>query len=702
MMRFRQHHFKINFSRFIIIVFFFPAGLLAGTKTWTGLGGDANWLNPLNWSAAALPLANDDVLLDNGDLPGSYQVILPDLAVILRTLVIKPSPGRNIELILPASNKITDAFTVTGPGYGLELNAGAIFRNASGLASGESMHIADSFIIHDGGRYVHQTRAAHANSILKFLSTAPGTEQGVFDFDVPKASYTVSVSNRIYGSLELHSTALGTNVNYTCTGANPLLVRGNLRIGANVSMSMNLSGDNGNIQIGGDFIQEGGQLNLASAVGDHTVLRIKGGLHQAPSGTITETADGSAFIELNGDRIQEIDMAGRILREVGFRMNSSIGSVLSQPLTLPWVLEFEEGRIISSKEAMLIIDTGCRIIIDSARLTGGCVEGPMRKLGLNHEGHFLFPVGKDGILRWLELKDASGNYTVEYFHENPNRVGNRLGAGLDHISKLEYWTVTADADMSDQAKIELSFSSSQSGGVTDPNYLNVAKYQTDQWEDAGHSGITGNFIQGSVLSNNTDFEAVDYTLASVLNFENPLPLTSIELEVKEISGKAVFNWTLQSPETADHFDLFEMYEGHAIRIAQVKAHDSSTNYRWVSGDALAIGEHFFRISMTDVHGNQYVGKLVLFKKTAGNATLSWLYTWIPGGTNQLMIRSEGPDLWEYAVINMNGRAVTTGNLDLKEGYNYFTFRLETMPAGFYIFSAWDRLGRYYSLLFEKN
>ncbi len=193
-------------------------------------------------------------------------------------------------MILPATNSIINAFTVTGPGYGIELNAGAIFRNASGLSSGESLSIADSMIIRDGGRYIHQTRAAHANSILRFLSTAPGTEQGIFDFDVPRASYTISVSNRTYGSLELHATAFGSMVNYTCTGANPLLVRGNLRIGQSVSMSMNLSGANGNIQIEGDFIQEGGQLNLATGSGVNTVLRVRGNLSQSPAATITETS----------------------------------------------------------------------------------------------------------------------------------------------------------------------------------------------------------------------------------------------------------------------------------------------------------------------------------------------------------------------------------------------------------------------------
>src|SRR5580693_2285565 len=201
----KKHHYIKMISRFIIFTLLFPAVLKAGTKAWTGYAGDANWSNPLNWTGQSLPSSSDDVILDNSDIPLSFLVILPDKAVVIRTLVISPSPGRNIELILPATNITPNAFTVTGPGYGIELHAGAIFRNASGISSGESLQIADSMIIYDGGRYIHQTRSSHANNILKFLSNAPGTEQGIFDFDVPRASYTISVSNRIYGCLELHA-----------------------------------------------------------------------------------------------------------------------------------------------------------------------------------------------------------------------------------------------------------------------------------------------------------------------------------------------------------------------------------------------------------------------------------------------------------------------------------------------------------------
>jgi hypothetical protein len=684
---------------FVIFFLLFPSVLFAETKSWTGFGGNPNWSDPMNWSGAALPLSTDDVLLDNSSLTGSYQVELPDNAIIVRTILIHPSTGMTIELILPSTNVTPNACTVTGPGYGIELYAGAVFRNASGLSSGESLSIADSMIIHNEGRYIHQTRAAHANSILKFLSTAPGTEQGIFDFDVPKASYTISVSNRIYGSLELHAGALGSLVNYTCTGANPLVIRGHLRIGVNVNMTMDLNGPNGNIQLNGDFIQEGGQLNLASGIGDNTVLQARGDIYQSSASVITETSTGSPFMELNGDRRQEVSMAGKILNQVGFRMNNPAGSGLLLPLDIPWELELKQGAITSSDSAMLILDSGSVMIIDSARLTGVYVDGPLRKLGLNQD-HFLFPVGKNGNLRWLELKEATGNYTVEYFRDNPNLLGNQVGIGLDHISKLEYWSVKPDDLMNNQAKIELSFTSGQSGGVTDPNFLNIAKFQSLEWLDAGHTAITGNSIQGSVTSVNQDFAAIDYTLGSVVNFENPLPLTSINLWIRESSDKTIFGWTVETSEIPDHFDLYEEDGSQLTRIAQIKAVNLLYQYSWTNSHVLSAGNHFFRIRMVDIHGNEYSGNIVLFKKQLENTRLNWVTQGVSPWRGLLLIQTDQSDEWKYELISIQGRSIKKGSLKLEEGKNYVSFQREFISKGVYIFRAETLTGKLYSLVFR--
>jgi hypothetical protein len=701
-MGYRNHLFYKTIIALIAFSLLFEIEGLCETKTWTGFGGDASWSNPLNWSGSGLPQPTDDVLLDNTDLPVSYQVILPDLALRLKTIHIVPSPGRNIELILPASNILPDAVTVTGPGYGIELNAGAIFRNASGIASGESLSIADSLMIHDGGRYIHQTRASHANSILRILSAAPGTEQGVFDFDVPKASYTISVSNRIYGSLELHASAYGAPVNYTCSGANPLLLHGNMRIGENVNVSMNLSGNNGNILIEGDFIQEGGQFNLASGANDQTNLRIKGDLYQSSVATITETNNGNPWLELNGDRLQQIAMAGHILNQVGFRMNNKAGSSLRLPLEVSWELELDQGAIFSSAAAMLTLSPNCIILVDSTMLSGSYIDGPIRKLGLNDQEHFLFPVGSDGNLRWLELKNITGDFIVEYVRRDPADIGNALGSGLDHISKIEYWTVLGQGAQNADSKIELSFASSASGGVTDLNYLNVAKFQSGYWEDGGHTGVTGNFIQGSVVSGNADFLATQYTLASTVNLSNPLPLTKIDLEIKEVENNTVFAWTFEGPEVADHYDLYEESGGRSQVIAELKAINLQTHYTWTGQKAMKKGDHYFRVCMVDSHGKEYPGKLVLFKKAGTEPFMSWISTGGESASGKLLIESDADDSWNYEFISIRGYSICKGRLILKEGRNFLAPDTKNLSSGVYIFHAIDSFGNSHLLVFKKD
>jgi hypothetical protein len=695
-------HYTSRKTLIILFISLLPASLLAGTKTWTGFGGDMNWLDPLNWSGAALPSTTDDVVLDNSALPVSYQVILPDQAVVVKTVTIIPSPGRNIELILPSTNLASNAFTVTGPGYGIALGAGAIFRNASGISSGESLSIADSMIIYNGGRYIHQTRAAHATGILQILSTAPGTEKGIFDFDVPRASYTISVSNRTYGSLELHANAFGSTVNYTCTGANPLLVRGDIRIDTGVNISMDLSGAKGNVQVLGDFIQQGGQLNLASAAKDSTIFSVKGDLYQSPGALITESANGNPALELNGEQLQDVALAGNIQGRIGFRMNDSMGCALQLPLTLPWNLDLKAGSISSSAAAMLILSDSSDIITDSTQQTGSFINGPMRKLGLNASDHFLFPVGKDGYERWLELKNVSGNYTVEYIHADPSSLGKNMGSGMDHISKVEYWTVIADGNTGGNSKIELSFGSSLSGGVTDPNYLTIAKWQSGEWQTAGNSAITGNSVQGSVVSNAVDFTAGAYTLASTIDLENPLPLTTIDLKVSEISEKPYFRWIVSTPETPDYFDLYEIVDNRKIFMAETRAVAGQVEYDLSWDSSVAPGNHYFMVRMTDIYGNRYDGKTVLFKEEEKSVSVSWISSGSHDANNEFLITTERPQECYYEILSVDGGRVKSGRLELGSGKNYVSVANKIVSAGIYIMRVTGLSGKNYSLLFIKE
>ncbi|MBS1565791.1 MAG: hypothetical protein JST39_15490, partial [Bacteroidetes bacterium] len=177
---------------------------MALSKTWTGLGGDGRWSTAANWNNGSLPAVTDDVVLDNSIIASSYMVTLPNTAVSIRSLRLSPLAGTSIVLLLPSTNTVAPALSVNGPGYGIQIDRGGTFRNESGLSTGASLSIADSIRINSGGRYVHGSRSPSASSIVQLLSKAPGTEKGIFEYDVPgTANYDVSVTKRTYGSLVL-------------------------------------------------------------------------------------------------------------------------------------------------------------------------------------------------------------------------------------------------------------------------------------------------------------------------------------------------------------------------------------------------------------------------------------------------------------------------------------------------------------------
>jgi hypothetical protein len=679
-----------------------PVAGRSSVITWKGGGGDGQWSNPMNWTGQDLPGMADDVLLDNGDLPGSYQVLLPDVKVSVRSITITPAPGNHIELILPASNKETEAFSVTGPGYGITLNSGAVFRNACGIGSGESIQISDSLRINNGGRYIHNTRASHANSILSILSSAPGTEKGVFEFDVPRSSYTLSVSKRTYGTLELNSKAYGQTVNYTCGGSNPLSVRGDLRIGSGVNLSINLSGLNGNIIVDGDCIQDGGSLNLASAAGNSTALRIRGDLMQSPDAIMTATSEANPCVEMSGDHLQRVSAPGLWTHGICFRLNNPFGCQLEAPLSLPCRLELIQGRLISSPEHLLTLTASCTMLADSVLTSTAYVDGPLRKEGLDATPSFLFPVGKNGSLRWMELKQATGNFTVEYRNENPVSVGGTLGGGIDHISKMEYWSVVADAALPARANMELSFASPQSGAVTDPAFLNVTGYQGTEWVNAGHAGVTGNLLNGSVISDPiTHFSGTAFTLASTVDLENPLPLTIEQFEGHQKNGYIHFSWTIGSPEAADHFELLEADNGLFRVIAQIPASKNVDYYSWNDVEPLHPGSQSFKLKMTDHDGNIYNGKTITINYSADeDLKLAWIPASPSSAGDRLYVLSVKAENRQYRIIAMNGQELSRGNISWPAGASVLPFSVDMKP-GMYLFQVWDTGGKTDRLAFLK-
>jgi hypothetical protein len=243
-----------------------------GQKRWDGGGNNTQWSNDLNWFPDGIPLASDDVLLDNSLFPGSYLVELPsgNSLIDIHSLTIGTGPN-NITLLLPVTNIATTALTLSGTGDVIVIGKNGVLRNASGAASGTPVLLNGSMKILDGGRYIHQTARGNAALIDK-LSTAPGTEKGIFEFDVPgTAGYTVSLTSNTFGTLSFSATTAGGTKSYSGSGTGNLNIRGDLIIGSGAQLSSTLTAD---ILLAGN-LQADGRLNIIPVTAGSTGRSLK-------------------------------------------------------------------------------------------------------------------------------------------------------------------------------------------------------------------------------------------------------------------------------------------------------------------------------------------------------------------------------------------------------------------------------------------
>ena len=170
---------------FFILLFISITSL--AQKKWDGEAGNNQWSSALNWTGNAVPIATDNVVLDNSIVLISYNVVLPSTAVTVKTITITPSAPKTIELTLPSTNIFLPGLTVSGPGYAMTINSGGTFRNASGSNTGTAVRVIDSIRINNDGKYRHNTMSGHSTNVQQ-LATISGTESGIFELDIPAAS----------------------------------------------------------------------------------------------------------------------------------------------------------------------------------------------------------------------------------------------------------------------------------------------------------------------------------------------------------------------------------------------------------------------------------------------------------------------------------------------------------------------------------
>ncbi len=693
-------------SLLFCVTIFSSTKIFAATKTWTGLGGDGNYANASNWSAGTLPTPADDVLLDNSFVATDYTVTLPNSSITIKSLVITPSANHVIKVILPSSNLLSPALTVTGGGYGIVINSGGIFQNSSGLTSGSSLNISDSIKINNGGKYIHGTRSMHASNIVQLLAKAAGTENGTFEFDVPGTqSYSISLSNRTYGNLIFSAAAAGGNRNYFATGSNTLTVNGDLQINAGITFNMQIGGTNGNIIVKRNFIQNGGTFNLSSDDGNSTVVKIAGDVTQVSSAILTETNSGTRAIELNGSAQQSVSMQGTISNNIIIRMNNAAGVILQSPLSLPYKLELTKGNITTSSSNLLTLLAGANISVDTAISNSSFINGPMRKEGLSSTDHFILPVGKANEFRWIELKKATGNFTVEYISANARNLSTSYDAGIDHISTHGYWSINADASPAASAKVELSFANASGSGVTDMATLRASQFLSGIWMNRNNTATTGTpGASGSVISemiNSFSSSSGYFVLASSVSDQNPLPVILTSFTAAKENDIIKLEWNVTSTDDIEYFEIWYSDNNNDFKkLDVIPSVYSQTSYGFSDTQTLN-GERFYKLQVVEKNGNSFFSKIISVKNIASPfKILSIGPSAVIDNTTVFVFANERAQL-QFIITGVDGKAVAKKYFLVERGENSISCNFSGLASGVYVLSCFDSKGNVAALKFVK-
>lgn len=584
---------------------------------WDGQGGDGLWSTAANWVGDQVPVSTDDVLLDNSVLAGSYSVTLPsgNISVSVNTLVMTPTGTAIITLINPTSNTSPTAFAATGPGDAVVLNSRAVFRNSSGASSGTPVGVTTSnfFRINNGGRYIHNCDRGHTTTLVARLSSAPGTENGSFEFDVPVAGFTFSFSGRIFGNLEFSANSRGGPVAYASVGSLLSTVNGNLVVNTGASVSFDYTND---ILIKGSWQQAAGSsVNLSNGTAN-TRFRIRGAFNAA--GNLTESGTGTPELLLDGSSHQSLQVTGSITNSVILTLNNPAGATLLAPIILPFKLQLVNG-ILQTTPANLLTLT------DNATCTGASpasfVDGPVKK---NGDESFDFPVGEGLEFAPLSLSGGgqiTDEWIARYRRGNPQtNIGSPYEAPpVNHISALEWWDL--ERASGSQARM-LTLSVRGYSDATLTSSLLVVRWDGSQWMSEGRTASTGIAV-GTVTSGwITAFEppgqATHFTLGSDAPFPvNPLPLVWLSVAAEQLSdGRVGLTWMVSDPpDVPASFLIQRTCHGSGFEtLDSLPVNRGQSVYRWISPGPQG-GFCNYRIAVRSSHGSTVISPLMTVTAT---------------------------------------------------------------------------------------
>lgn len=294
--------------------------------------------------------------------------------------------------------------------------------------------------------------------------------------------------------------------------------------------------------------------------------------------------EGASYIDIGSDNMPggvQLTGTSQVVGSGGGSGSITIGNLtvnntyteLSRHVTITGMLNMQHGVLKTATTSMLQLSATATLqtcMHDYTNLNYtdiGCdnayVVGPMQKYGLSNED-FAFPVGQNGKLRPAFIRNATGDFTVEYRNSDPYLdVGAGVSPGIHHISHIEYWSIIGTGN----GQVELSFFDPNSGGVTDMAAMRVAHYDGTQWMDMNTVSYLGTPGSNGSVTSGASSQFGYFSLGASTDYpNNPLPFMFTRWEIIQGSEGIILNWSVSEKQHIRDFIIEKAGDQEDFRV----------------------------------------------------------------------------------------------------------------------------------------
>lgn len=621
----------------------------------------SDWNNANNWEGNSFPGSswNDVVYIDpdnytNAPVLSGSSNFTPEY--------IRVTDGATLTINSGASLSVDSDISVED-GSTLTINGGSVSMNGSG----DHMYITDNNteVIVNGGTL---TLSGGGDIRLGEDHPSSGSSGTSGSPTLIVDGGTVSTDDILFGTRDA-SPSLEV-ISGTLTLSDDLVDNGE-------DMDVTISGGTVNIvdlnstRVGNTLTMTGGSLNLTGNWSQNGTSSLTGG---------TVTFNGSAAQSIND---------AETFYDVVLNNTSAAGVSLSASIIIDNSLTLTDG----------VINGGAYTVTfnDDATVSGASaasyVDGEVIKIG---NEAFTFPLGTNASYNPIQISapsSASDEFSATYSDTDPDGSysTSSMEAGLNNISRREYWILDRDAGSSN-VTVTLTWDAN-SGPINDLSDLRVVRWDGSEWDNEGNASTTGNGTSGTITSNAVSSFS-PFTLGST-SWNNPLPVEWLYFKVVAADAQHQLQWSTGSEVNCEGFEVQRSFDGRdwleiAFVPSQADENGNATHplvYEFVT-TAQNQPITYYRLKQIDLDGTHDYSEVVYAKQSEDELPQPGL-RW-DNSRQSIVVNRNDFGAYELSVIDMQGRQVLnldgvqhslemTLPIDLKPGVYSFTLSVDGDP-----------------------